>query len=131
MEFRLYKYFIKSGRKIEQGTRVVIDLATINRDPAIFGDDAGSFDPNRTPTVDSVAPWGLSFGQGMHACIGQELAAGLLERSAETAEHEYGLVAVAVQAMIDRGVRPDPHDAPTMDTATKRPYWSRYPVLLG
>ena len=131
MRWALADVTLKSGRAIQQGTRVVIDLATINRDPAIFGDDASSFDPNRTPTVEGVAPWGLSFGQGMHACIGQELAAGLLERSAETAEHEYGLVAVAVQAMIDRGVRLDPGDVPTMDTATKRPYWSRYPVLLG
>lgn len=131
MRWALTDVTLKSGRSIERGTRVVIDLSTINRDPAIFGDNAASFDPHRRTQVDGVAPWGLSFGQGMHACIGQELAAGLLERSAETAEHEYGLVAVAVQSMIDRGVRADPDDPPVMDAATKRPYWSRYPVLLG
>ena len=131
MRWALADVTLKSGRSIKQGTRVVIDLATINRDPVVFGDNASSFDPHRRAQVDGVAPWGLSFGQGMHACIGQELAAGLLERSAETAEHEYGLVAVAVQSMIDRGVRPDPNDPPIMDAGTKRPYWSRYPVLLG
>ena len=67
----------------------------------------------------------------MHACIGQELAAGLNERSQETADYEYGLSTVAVQSMFDRGVRPDPSNPPQMDTATSRPYWGSYSVLLG
>lgn len=131
MRWALADVTLKSGRVIAEGTRVVIDLATINREPTIFGADAASFDPNRVPLNPGVSPWGLSFGQGMHACIGQELAAGLPERSDESAEHEYGLVAVAVQSMLDRGVHPNPDAAPQMDTATKRPYWSSYPVLIG
>jgi cytochrome P450 len=122
---------LKSGRAIAQGSKVVIDLATVNRDPELFGADADCFDPRRVPLVEGVPPWGLSFGHGMHACIGQELAVGLLERSDEHAEHEYGLVTVAVQAMIDRGARADPGSPPTMDTSTRRPYWGTYPVLLG
>jgi hypothetical protein len=48
----------------------------VNRDRSVFGDDAEEFDPRRT-TPDGVPGYGLSFGSGMHACIGQDLAAGL------------------------------------------------------
>lgn len=130
MRWALADVTLKSGRKIPKGARVTIDLNTINRDREVFGVDADAFNPRRQPLVEGAAPWGLSFGQGMHACIGQELAAGLLERSDDTAEYEYGLVSVAVQSMIDRGVAPDPNDPPVTDTATKRPYWGRYPVLF-
>ena len=43
----------------------------------MFGADAADFDPRR-PLPDGVAPYGLSFGSGMHACIGQDLAGGVV-----------------------------------------------------
>ena len=66
---------LTDGTVIETGDRVVIDLPRVNRDPAVFGDDAGDFNPLRE-TAEGIHPWGLSFGMGMHACIGQDLAAG-------------------------------------------------------
>ncbi len=104
---------------------------SINRDKSVYGADADVFNPHRKPTAEGVAPWGLSFGHGMHACIGQELAAGLLEHSDETRDYEFGLVTVAVQAMLDRKARRDPARPARMDTTTKRPYWGEYHVLLG
>lgn len=121
---------LKSGTTVKQGETVTIDLMSVNRDPAVYGDDAAGFNPHRTAKVEGAAPWGLSFGHGMHACIGQELAAGLLERSDDTAEFEYGLVSVAVQALLDRGAMPDPSRPPRMDTTTKRPYWGEYHVVF-
>ncbi len=68
----------------------------------------------------------------MHACIGENLAAGLIyDGTQPVEEHLFGLVPMAVQAMFDRDVRPDPDDPPEMDTTTARPYFGRYPVLLG
>ncbi len=122
---------LKSGTTVKQGETVTIDLMSVNRDPAVYGDDAAGFNPHRTTKVEGAAPWGLSFGHGMHACIGQELAAGLLERSDDTAEFEYGLVSVAVQALLDRGAMPDPSRPPKMDTTTKRPYWGEYHVVFA
>ena len=70
----------------------------------------------------------------MHACIGQDMAGGLVPgpalKDAGSGEHLVGLVAVAVRATFDHGVAPDPDDPPAMDTTTKRPYWGRYPVLF-
>lgn len=121
----------KSGAVIKKDELVTIDLMSINRDKSAFGADADVFNPHRSVAHENIARWGLSFGHGMHACIGQELAAGLTEHSPETRDYEFGLVTVAVQAMLDRGARRDPDHPPRMDTTTKRPYWGEYHVLLG
>lgn len=125
---------LSDGTLVPEGATVVIDLMAVNRDPSVFGEDADQFDPSRSvdPAI-SGAP-GLSFGYGMHACIGQELAAGTwrsLDEAAQPAEaRQYGLVTVAVQAMIDAGAHPDPHEAAVPDQSTARHYWGRYPVVF-
>jgi len=122
---------LRSGVHIPQGATVVIDLQVLNRDPELFGPDAAEFNPNRTPPP-GVAPFGLSFGAGMHVCIGQDLAAGVVARPGTDPDtHLYGLVTGAVQHMFGVGVRRDPDDPPQRDAATARPYWGTYPVLLG
>ncbi len=131
MRWALDDVELRSGTRFPKGSKVVIDLLSVNRDTSVFGDDAATFNPHRE-LPDNVAGYGLSFGLGMHACIGQDLAAGLVHRpdAAEEA-HLFGLVPEAVQAMFDHGVRPDPDDPPEMDPSTTRPYFGRYPVLLG
>ncbi len=120
---------LKSGRRVPAGSRVVIDLVTVNRDPAVFGADAEQFNPYREVALEGVGPYGLSFGHGMHACIGQELAAGVIPE-ADIDTHLFGLATIAVEALFERGVRSDPEEEPTVDRSTQRPYWSRYPVVF-
>jgi cytochrome P450 len=133
---------LRSGTEIPQGATVVIDLQAVNRDPTLFGPDAADFDPRRT-VPPGVAPFGLSFAAGMHVCIGQDLAAGVVPRAATGSpgpapagppgrdDHLYGLVTGAVQRMFAAGVRRDPAHPPQRDASTARPYWGTYPVLLG
>ena len=115
---------------VPTGACLTIDLMAVNRDPEVFGDDAGVFDPHRV-LEPGVAPWGLSFGLGMHACIGQDLAAGLdpMGRPIDD-DHLYGLVPVAIRALLDAGGRPDPAEPPTMDPDSSRGYWGTYPVVF-
>lgn len=130
MRWALDDVELKSGRRIPKGAKVVIDLLSVNRDPAVFGPTADGFDPRRE-LPEGVPPYGLSFGSGMHACIGQDLAAGLIMNPDTTeAEHLFGLVPQAVQVLFDNGARPDPNDPPQMDESTTRPYFGRYPVLF-
>ncbi|WP_395155227.1 cytochrome P450 [Ilumatobacter sp.] len=130
MRWALDDIELKSGTHIPRGAKVVIDLLSVNRDPDVFGEGADDFDPHRK-TPDGVPAYGLSFGSGMHACIGQDLAAGLLFHEGSTMDdHIFGLVPEAVQLLFDAGVRIDPDDSPEMDESTTRPYFGRYPVLL-
>ena len=121
---------LKSGIKISEGDKVIIDLETVNRSQDLYGDDASEFNPNRE-LQNGVTPWGLSFGQGMHACIGQDLAAGLVFDTNSTEEdHLFGLVPVAVQTLFLNGCKPDPDNPPEMDDSTTRPYFGKYPVVF-
>ena len=121
---------LADGTALRAGDKVVIDLPTVNRDPAVFGDDAEDFNPLRE-VPEGAHPWGLSFGMGMHACIGEDLAAGVvLDPDSGLSRHLFGVTPVAVQTMFDHGCVPDPDDPPEMDASTTRPYFGRYPVIF-
>lgn len=130
MRWALADMTLKSGRHVPEGAKVVIDLLSVNRDRTVFGADAEDFNPRRR-TPEGVPLYGLSFGSGMHACIGQDLAAGSTWVDQVGDDHLFGLVPCAVQALFDHGVRPDPNDPPVMDESTTRPYFGRYPVIFS
>lgn len=119
-----------AGRRIPKDALVVLDVVTANRDPRLFGERADEFDPDRS--VDPGAPrWGHSFGGGPHQCPGRAVGGGFpIPASFEVdADHVYGLVALELQAVARRGVRPDPERAPERDTRTERfTRWLHYPV---
>jgi cytochrome P450 len=130
MRWALADVDLPGGVHVPTGARLTIDLMAVNRDPDAFGVTADAFDPHRELPA-GVAPWGMSFGLGMHACIGQDLAAGLdpMGRPPDD-DHLYGLVPVAIRALLDAGGRPDPGDPPTLDPDSSRGYWGRYPVVF-
>jgi cytochrome P450 len=116
--------------RVTESDEIVIDLHQANRDASVFGPDAATFNPHRNVTrLTSLS--GLSFGIGMHACIGRNLAAGT-EPQADTnpAEHHYGTIPLVLRALLDHHVRRDPDDAARADATTIRKTWAYYPVLL-
>jgi cytochrome P450 len=119
---------LKSGREIAEGETVEIDLERANRDPAVFGDDAEAFMPSRT-IAGGASPWGLSFGHGTHACLGQELAAGL-EPDDGLEHHLLGSVVLLAGSMLRAGARLDPTHGAVLDARTTRQMWGTYPVLF-
>lgn len=130
MRWALDDIELKGGQAVARGDKVVIDLNAVNRDPSVFGDDADRFDPSRA-LPQGVAPWGLSFGLGMHACIGQELAVGVDDETTTEGDRLYGLVPVAVRAVLDAGGRPDPERPARLDPESERGYWAAYPVVFA
>lgn len=122
---------LADGRRVDRGDQVVIDLMAANRDASVFGDDSDRFDPERV-LPPGVARWGLSFGLGTHACIGQHLAGGTDVLDGESPDdHLVGLVPVAMQALLLAGGRPDPSASPRLDPASARGYWADYPVVFS
>jgi cytochrome P450 len=131
MRWALDDVELRSGERIARGDKVVIDLMAANRDPAVFGAAPDRFNPDRE-LPEGVGRAGLSFGSGMHACIGKELAAGAdlaVDAAAEYPLH--GLVPVAAQALLGAGGRPDPDRPARRDPASERGYWAEYPVVFG
>lgn len=125
---------LKSGIGIRSGDTLVIRLDEVNRDPEVWGSDADDFVPTRT-LPDGVMPWGLSFGHGVHACLGQELAGGVeyldrLEGSDVPIGHLVGAITVMARSMLSAGARPDRSRPPQSDTSTTRQVWGSYPVLF-
>jgi cytochrome P450/ferredoxin len=123
---------LRSGVVLPQDSLVVIDLRAVNRDQDVFGADAAEFRPDRA-IPQGVPPYGLSFAAGMHVCIGQDLAAGVVHRTGpeDPGSHLFGLITLAVRRLFELDVRLDPADPPVRDTTTERVYWARYPVLLS
>ena len=78
--------------EIEAGDQVIIELETANRDTDVFGSDANVFNPLRARPP-GRNPSGLSFGLGMHVCIGLNLVAGTIvrdEQALDETTHQYG-----------------------------------------
>jgi cytochrome P450 len=121
---------LRSGTVLRAGEVVAIDLVAANRDPLVFGPDADQFVPGRALPAE-VAPWGLSFGHGMHACLGQDLAGG--SPPGVDGDHAalLGAVTVLAGAVLAAGARPDPDDPAELDTTTTRTVFARYPVRYG
>lgn len=115
---------------IDEGERVEISLEMANRDERVFGTDAASFNPQRD-LGKGISPYGLSFGMGMHACLGLNLAAGTLPRDdTDPAQHHYGTVTLIIRELLAHGLHPDPKRPPAKDPTTARDLWGTYPTLL-
>lgn len=118
------------GTWLPAGSTVVLDLTTANMDTTVFGDDAAAFDPNRE-LPRGIAPWGVSFGSGMHACIGAELDGGLDPRlGSDDITHLFGTVTAVAHAFLSAGGQRDPAQGPTLDPNSTRTHFSRYPIVF-
>jgi cytochrome P450 len=122
-----------AGRRVPKDSLVVLDIVAANRDPRLFGTDPDRFDPDRTIDA-SVQRWGLSFGGGPHQCPGRAVGGGFPVPADFHADddHVFGLVALELQAVARRGVRPDPSGTPERDLRTARfTRWLHYPVRFA
>jgi cytochrome P450 len=109
---------------------VVVDLYRANRQAEQFGDDAREFNPYRTK-IPPLLPYGLTFGVGVHSCLGKGLAAGDLPKpSSDASKHQYGTVTLLARELLKLGAEPDPATPPQQDLTTERETWTRYPIVF-
>ena len=123
---------LADGRVVPLGDKVVVDLQTANRDTSVFGEDAAEFNPLRS-IQGRVSPAGMSFGGGMHVCLGMNLVAGTVLRDGESPNpdnHQYGTITLIMKELIERGMRPNPDKPPQKIEASERDVWAIYPVLF-
>ena len=97
---------------------------------SVFGLDANEHNPERN-LPSGVPPYGLSFGKGMHACIGVNLAAGILPKDdTDPLTHQYGIVTLTAKKLLEYGAVPNKKKPGVVDTSTVRNNWSSYPILF-
>ena len=123
---------LADGRLVPKGDKVVIELQTANRDVTVFGEDATEFNPLRT-IQGRISPAGMSFGGGMHVCLGMNLVAGTVLRDGEAPNpksHQFGTVTLIIKELIERGMHPNPNQPPQKIEASERDVWATYPVLF-
>jgi cytochrome P450 len=122
---------LTSGRRIAVGDELTLAMTVANRDPSVFGNDADHFVPGR-PLPERVAPWGLSFGSGTHACLGAALAGGLpISDEIPGEQHLFGAIVTIATRLFAHGARPHSGKQPVRDTHTTRPNFSSYWVTLN
>lgn len=110
---------LSTGEEIEKDQLVFLDVIAANRDPAIFGPTADTFDPERVLPA-GAAPWGIGFGAGIHVCMGQNLAGGT--------DSLVGMLAILLSVLLRYNPVIDPADIPETAADTTRRTWARYPV---
>ena len=113
------------------GEQVVLDLMAANRDRSVFGNDANEFNPHRK-LPNGVRPFGLTFGYGVHTCLGRDLDGGVVPRDdSDPTHHQYGIVANLIRELLAHGAQPDPAREPVQDASTERNNWGSYPVVFA
>ena len=123
-------FTLTDGTDIPAGGTVIIDLMSANLEPQLFGEDAASFNPYRE-IAHRIPPFGLTFGIGIHTCFGRDIAGGLGQvKDAAQAPH-IGTLSNLLKSLLAHHARPDPEAPPVADTATERPNWGSYPLLIG
>jgi cytochrome P450 len=121
-----------SGETAEEGDTVIINLHQANRDATIFGDDAAEFNPFRE-IAHGVTETGITFGIGMHTCLGKNLAAGVLPKAGESVDpdrRQLGMVTWIAHALLKCGAVKDPENPGHIDPTITRETWAEYPILL-
>ncbi|MGI9323747.1 MAG: cytochrome P450 [Pseudomonadales bacterium] len=121
---------VLNEESVAKGSAVILDLQAANRDRSVFGEDAERFNPHRA-LPQGVWPFGLTFGYGVHACLGRDLDGGVVAKpGANLAEHQFGIVPLMVRTLLSHGARPNPEEPPSADANTQRQNWGHYPILL-
>lgn len=69
MRISVENVLLENGIHVPEGTTVHLHWAAANRDPSVFGEDAGEYVPERAAAKQNVA-----FGHGLHYCIGSPVA---------------------------------------------------------
>ena len=117
-------------KTVNEGDNVVIDLLGSNRDKSIFGEDAEQFNPHRK-ILEKFPPWGLSFGVGVHACLGRTLDGGEIpDQDSDPSVHNYGLITHFIKGLLDRDAEPSKDNPPVRDLNTQRPNWGSYSITF-
>jgi cytochrome P450 len=118
---------LAGGRAVAKSSLVRIDIRAANRDQTVFGSDADEFDPHRQSRI--PRRYGISFGGGIHMCIGLEFTTG--NQSGPEEERTVGMVIHILRELFEAKIELDPDDLPRMKSNTTQHTYVSFPVLFS
>lgn len=119
---------LSSGRKVAAGEMVALHAPPANVSDAVFGPDGRCFNPRRE-TPAGMQPWGMTFGLGVHSCIGRNLVTGIMNKGDE----KHGTHGTAVRVMLalyGLGAELDPLNPPQRPEASLHDTYDSVPLVL-
>jgi len=119
---------LASGRKIAKDERVALFFTPANRETAVFGPDANEFNPYRVAPP-RLSPWGLTFGSGVHMCIGRQLVTGMFNRADDKSGTE-GVMIRILRTLYEAGAEMDPERPPKRMAASHHDAYESFPLIL-
>jgi cytochrome P450 len=119
---------LSSGQFVESNEHVALDLVAANRDSAVFGADADTFNPYRA--LRHANPPGMAFGAGPHTCLGMALTIG--ESSVRPDQDSaLGLLVRLLLECYRAGVELDPDRPPTLTQQSRADQYATFPVRFS
>ena len=116
---------LSTGRKVAENEMVALWVPEANVDTAVFGPDARAFNPNR-PAAEKARAWGLTFGVGVHMCMGRALVTGLQRGEGNTE----GTMVKILKSLYARGMSLDPARPPKRIASSFHDSYESVPIVL-
>lgn len=119
---------LSSGRRVAQGEMVALHAPIANVQSEVFGANARYFNPWRE-VPEGMQPWGMTFGIGVHSCIGRNLVTGIMN-SGDTKHGTHGTAVRIMMALYKLGAELDPDDPPQRPVDNLHDIYERIPMVL-
>ena len=121
-----------AGRFFETGDELELDLASANKDIAIFGRDSDVFNPMREIKNEKSQLFGLTFGAGVHLCAGRDLDGGIRNSNKQgSSVPQFGILTQILKSLFENGMKLHPEKISKKETHTSRDHWECFPVTIG
>jgi cytochrome P450 len=119
---------LSTGRTVAAGEMVALHAAPANVGSDVFGEDGRFFNPWRE-VPKGVQPWGMTFGLGVHSCLGRNLVTGIMNRGDEK-HGTHGTAVRILKAMYELGAELDPDNPPQRPKDSMHDTYESVPVIL-
>lgn len=121
-----------AGLLLEEGDELKLDLASANKDVTVFGEDADIFNPLRQIRMKKTQLFGLTFGAGVHHCVGRDLDGGIrILNERESHMPQFGIITRILVRLFGNGMKLHPEKISKKETHTSRDQWGCFPVKIG
>jgi cytochrome P450 len=119
---------LSTGRDVKAGEMVALHAPVANVSEEVFGADGRYFDPYREMPA-GMKPWGMTFGLGPHACLGQNLVTGI-QNKGDVKHGTHGTAVRLLKALYELGAEIDPDRPPQRPEGNLHDTWDSVPLIL-